>query len=112
MNRVLLLVSAAIATPPPVRPAQSPPPATRRAHEVVTLINTATPATIRAYVDTAMAAGMRTLPAKAHIDFLLGQREQTGGLDWVDVQEEVPHQTTTLLRRKLTGDLMAVQVLV
>ncbi len=84
MNRYLMLVSGTLASAAPVmRWAQSQPPATRRAHEIVTLINSATPAAIRAYVDTAMAVGMRRLPMQAHIDFVLGQREQSRGLDWV-----------------------------
>ena len=47
---------------------------------------------------------------QAHVDFMLSQREQSRGLDWVEIQEETPSRTTALLRRKLTGDLMAVQV--
>jgi CubicO group peptidase (beta-lactamase class C family) len=111
MNRYLMLLSGTLASAAPVmRWVQSPPPATRRAHEIVALINSATPGTVRAYVDTAMAAGMRRIPMSAHIDFMLGQREQSRGFDWVDVQEQAPTRTTALLRRKLTGDLIAMQV--
>lgn len=92
--------------------AQAPSPATRRAREVVALINVATPAAIRAYVDTAMNAEMRSLPMEAHIGFFMEQREQARGLEWVDVQEEPSGRTTALLRRKLTGEPIAVLVLV
>jgi CubicO group peptidase (beta-lactamase class C family) len=110
MNRHLIGVFGALASAAPVMGWAQSPPATRRAHEIVTLINSATPGAIRAYVDTAMAAGMRRLPMQAHIDFMLGQRDQSRGLDWVEIQEEAPSRTTALLRRKLTSDLMAVQV--
>src|SRR5881628_1549227 len=111
MKRYVMLVSGALAAAAPVMGwAQSQPPATRRAHEIVALINSATPSAIRAYVDTAMAAGMRRLPMQAHLDFMLGQRELSRGLDWVEIQEEAPSRTTALLKRRLTGDLMAVQV--
>ena len=46
----------------------------------------------------------------AHLNFMLGQREQSRVLDWVEVQEEAPGRTIALLKRKLTGDLMALQV--
>lgn len=111
MTRYLMLLSGTLASAAPALGwAQSPPPATRRAHEIVALINSATPTAIRAYVDTAMAAGMQRLPMEAHIDFMLGQREQSRGLEWVEAQEEAPSRTRALLRRKLTGDFMAVQV--
>lgn len=90
--------------------AQTPSPAIRRAREVVTVINTATPATIRSFVDTAFGGEMRGLPAQAHVDFFMGQRELAGGLEWVEVQEEESDRATVLLRRKLTGDLIAVVV--
>ena len=94
----------------PMSRAHGQSPATRRAREVVAVINTATPATIRAFVDSAFDDGMRGMPMRAHIDFFMGQREQSGGLEWVDVQEEKAGETTALLRRKLTGDLIAVLV--
>ena len=94
----------------PMSPAKAQSPTTKRAREVVGVINTATPATIRAFVDSAFDDQMRGLPMRAHIDFFMGQREQSGGLEWVDVQEEKPGETTALLRRKLTGDLVAVLV--
>ena len=74
------------------------------------MINSATPGAIRAYVDTALAARMRTLPLEAHLNFFMGQREQSGGLDWLDVQNEEPNRTTALLRQKLTGERIALLV--
>ena len=111
MKFLRLVASAAlIASGATIASAQATSPATRRAREVVALINTATPAALRAYADSAFAGGMRTLPLQAHVNFFLGQREQSGQLEWVDVQEEVAGRTTALLRRKLTGDLLAVSV--
>jgi CubicO group peptidase (beta-lactamase class C family) len=111
MNRQLPVLCAVLGSALSVMGVvQSPSPATRRAHEIVTLINSATPSGIRAYVDTAMAGRMRSLPLQAHIDFMLGQRDQSRGLEWVEVQEETPTHATAVLRRKLTADLVAMQV--
>ncbi len=113
MNRLLLLASVVLVSSGPAMrsaKAQTPSPATRRAHELVALINSATPASIKAYRDTAFSTQMHGLPMRAHVDFFMGQREQTGGLEWIDVQAEAPRRTTALLRRKLTGELMALLV--
>lgn len=101
---LLLAVSAVTAA------AQAPAPSTRRAREVVAVINAATPATIRTFVDSALDDQMRGLPMRAHIDFFMGQREQSGTLEWVDVQDEQAGETTVLLKRKLTGELVAILV--
>ncbi len=106
-----VLVSAAIvAGVLTMSPRQGTSPATKRAREVVALINTATPPAIRAYVDSAFAGRMRSLPMSAHIDFFMGQREQSGGFDWVEVQEEASGRTTALLKQKLTGDYSAIAI--
>ena len=106
-----VLVSAAIVAGAfTMSPRQGTSPATKRAREVVALINTATPAAIRAYVDSAFAGRMRSLPMGAHIDFFMGQHEQSGGFDWVEVQEEAQGRTTALLKQKLTGDYTAISV--
>ncbi len=103
-----LIVAIAIV---PRAQAQTPAsPATRRAREVVALINSATPAAVRAFVDSAFDDQMRSLPMRAHVGFFMGQREQSGGLEWVEVQDEKPGETTALLRQKLTGELIAVLV--
>jgi CubicO group peptidase (beta-lactamase class C family) len=104
------MVFAALILAPVLLAAQAQPPATRRAREIVALINSATPASIQSYVDTAFAGRMRTMPMAAHINFMMAQREQSRELEWVDVQEEASNRTTALLRRKLTGDLMAIHV--
>lgn len=113
MNRYLTVVAATlICTATTSAQAQAPSPATRRAREIVAVINTATPASIRAYVDSAFAGEMRRMPMQAHINFFMGQREQSGGLEWVEVQEAAGSRTTALLRRKLTGDPIALAVTV
>jgi hypothetical protein len=73
-----MLVSAVLVFAAPVMLGAQTPPATRRAREIVALINSATPATVRAYVDTAFAAGMRSMPMTAHINFMMAQRERSG----------------------------------
>ena len=110
MTRHLITSAALVAAGSMNAMAQTPSPATKRAREVVALINNASPAAIRTYVDSAFDDQMRGLPMRAHIDFFMGQREQSGGLEWVDVQDEKPGETTALLKRKLTGDFVAVLV--
>ncbi|HEY2025900.1 MAG TPA: serine hydrolase [Gemmatimonadaceae bacterium] len=112
MNRTVTVIVAAIAATPALLGAQTQPPATRRAHEIVALINSATPADIRAYVDTAFAPRMREFPMAAHLNFMMGQRERSQGLEWIAVQDEAPSATTALLRQKLTGEPIALAVLV
>jgi CubicO group peptidase (beta-lactamase class C family) len=106
----LVASAAVVAGVALMTPRQSPSPATKRAREVVALINTATPAAIRAYVDSAFAGRMRSLPMQAHLNFVLGQREQSGGFEWVEVQEETADRTTVLLKGKLTGEPVALMV--
>ncbi|MEO8450924.1 MAG: serine hydrolase domain-containing protein, partial [Gemmatimonadota bacterium] len=113
MNAHLIAVSVALASVgPTMLMAQSQAPATRRAQEIVALINSGTPVGIRAYVDSAFADQMKRMPMKAHIDFMLGQREQSKGVDWVEVQDATPNRTTALLKRKLTGEYLAIMVMV
>jgi CubicO group peptidase (beta-lactamase class C family) len=90
--------------------AQAQSPTTKRAREVVAVINAATPATIKAFVDSAFDDRMRGMPMRAHIGFFMNQREQSRGLDWVEVQDERPGETTALLKRRLTGELVAIVV--
>jgi CubicO group peptidase (beta-lactamase class C family) len=111
MTRYFLLLAGTL-VPLSAALSQTPSPAARRAREVVQMINTATPATLRAFVDTAFGGQMRSLPMQAHVDFFLGQRERSGGLEWVEVQEEAANRATVLVRRKLTGDAVAIGVTV
>lgn len=85
-------------------------PATRRAREFVALIDSGTPAAIRVYVDTAMSDDMKKIPIQEHINFVLSQRDLSRGLTWVEAPEEAPDSSTVLVRRALTGDLMALHV--
>ena len=108
-----LAVSAALAVlVPGTARAQSQSPSTRRAQEIVALINAGTYGSIRAYVDSAFADEMRRMPMEAHIGFMMGQREQSKGIEWVEVQATAPNSTTALLKRKLTGELLAMIVMV
>jgi CubicO group peptidase (beta-lactamase class C family) len=109
-TRRLLKLAALVAGVVAMSRAEAQSPATKRAREVVAVINTATPASIRAFVDSAFGDQMRGMPMRAHIEFFMNQRELSGGLEWVDVQDEKPGETTALLKRKLTGDHVAVLV--
>lgn len=110
MTTSLAFLAAALLAAPAVLDAQAQSGATRRAREIVALINSATPAMIRAYGDSAFGGRMRGLPATAHLDFMLGQRDRSQGLEWVEVQEEAPGLTVALLKRKLTADHLALAV--
>ena len=107
----LLAVSWSLAClTPGVLSAQTQPPATRRAHELIALINSATPAKIRTYIDTATAADLRTLSPQDLVDLVLGRQDQSLDLEWVSTQDETPTQTTAVLRHKLAGGLTALEV--
>lgn len=108
--RRVVKIAAFVACVPTMTRAQAESPSTKRAREVVAAINAATPATVRAFVDSALDDQMRRLPTRAHIDFFMGQRAQSGSLGWVEVQDEKPGETTALLKRKLTGEYVAILV--
>lgn len=109
MNRQLFIaVATLVVVQVPSATAQTP--AAKRAREVVSMINTATPAILRSYVDTAFGSRMRGFPLSAHVDFFLGQRDRSGGLEWMSVQEESAGRAIVLLRQKLTGETMALVV--
>src|ERR1700694_5212326 len=113
MNPSLMMVSAALAATAPLPlGGQSEPPATRSAHEIVALINSASAGALRAYVDSAFGSGMRGLPMNAHFNFFFCVRDQSRRLEWVAVQDEAPLRTTVLLRQKLTGEPMTIRVAV
>jgi CubicO group peptidase (beta-lactamase class C family) len=104
-----LLVAAAAALFAQV-PATAQTVATRRAREVVAVINTATPRALKAYVDSAFGGSMRNTPPDAYVNIFFGVRERSGGLEWVSVQEESAYQTVVRLTRKLTGETNTLQV--
>ena len=108
--RQLVKLFAVVASVPTMARAQAESPSTKRAREVVAAINSATPTKLRAFVDSALDDQMRRMPMRAHVDFFMGQREQSGGLEWVEVQEEKPGETVALLKRKLTGEYVAILV--
>src|SRR5574338_313772 len=70
--RLVKLVALVVCVPSMAR-SQTESPSTRRAREVVAAINAATPATLRAFVDSALDDQMRRMPMRAHIDFFMGQ---------------------------------------
>src|SRR5690349_20129059 len=108
--RTVTSLAAFGARVPTIARAQTESPITKRAREVVALINGATPAKLSAFVDSAFDDGMRRLPMRAHVDFFMSQHDQAGGLEWVEVQNEQPGETVALLKRKLTGDYVALAI--
>lgn len=107
-----LLVAVVFGVLPGCLAGQSDAPPVRRAREIVSLVNSGTPATIRAYVDSAFAAQMRGMPLTAHLNFFFGQRAQWEGLDWVGPTTTSADAATVTLTRRLTGEQfgLAVQV--
>lgn len=111
MIRYALVVAAALASAVTAKQGtQSPTPATRRAHEFVSLMNSGTPSAIRAYAETAMAGRMRDIPVAAHIDFMMSQRDQSQGFDWVEAHEADRTHTSVVLRQRLSADMLTIEV--
>lgn len=108
-NRPGLFLLPLALLPAPVT-AQTESPPVRRAREIVTLINEATPASIRAYIDSAFGGGMRTVPMDAHLNFLFGQRHRTRGLEWLEGTADNAGSATGLARSRLTGETVAIGV--
>jgi CubicO group peptidase (beta-lactamase class C family) len=77
---------------------------------VLAVINAGQPALVRAYVDSAFGGRMRELPADAHINFFMSQREQSQGLDWVRSENETANSASVVLKSRLTGDLSRLSV--
>jgi CubicO group peptidase (beta-lactamase class C family) len=102
---ILLLAHA----PAPL-PAQTDSPATRRAREIVALINAPVPSAVRAYVDSAFGPSMRRLPLAAHINFMMGQRQASGGLDFVEASAENSTSAIALVVNRITGDPTGLSV--
>jgi hypothetical protein len=109
--RLLTAWSIAVLTPGVLSAQTRPqPPATRRVHELIALINSAGTAKIRTYIDTATAADMRTLSPQGLFDLVLGRQDQSLDLEWVSAQDETPTQTIAVLRHKLAGRLTTLEV--
>lgn len=95
---------------PAMLPAQADGPAVRRARELVAVINAAAPPAIRAYVDSAFGSRMRGLPLAAHLNFLLGQRELSRSLEWIEARDQQSTSVIAVVRRQLTGDQVGLLV--
>ena len=91
-------------------PAGAQTAATRRAREVVAIINSSTPKLLKAYVDSAFGGPMRDRSPDDYVNLLFGLREGSGGLEWVSLQEESASRAIVLMRRRLTGETNALQV--
>ncbi len=108
--RQMLMVAVSLVSLPSCLPAQSEAPVVRRAREVVSVINAASPAVVRAYVDTAFGQPMRGMPLNAHLGFFMGQWEQSRGLDRLEATETTVTSVTAIVTRRLTGDRVAIAV--
>ncbi|MEO7458042.1 MAG: serine hydrolase domain-containing protein, partial [Gemmatimonadaceae bacterium] len=107
MRPFLIATAATLVAHAPVA-AQSA--ATQRAREAVAIINTATPALLKAYVDSAFGGPMRDTPPDAYVNIFMGLRERSGGLAWVSVRDDSANRAVVRLTRKLTGEVNALQV--
>ncbi len=110
MASVVFRAALALTLVPPALAAQTASPAARRAHELVSLIDQATPAAIEAYVDSAFGGRMREMPMEAHQNFFMGQHDQTGGLEWIEARNATPTAATAVVKSRLTGEIMAIGV--
>lgn len=109
-HRMLTLALLALGTPVTRAAAQADSAALRRGREVVALINGATAAAIAAYADSAMGGRLRSMPGEAHVGFMLGMRRSSQGLDWISGKADGPRSATVVLRRRVTGDPLALGV--
>jgi hypothetical protein len=91
-------------------PAGAQTAATRRAREVVAIINTSTPTVLKAYVDSAFGGPMRDRSPDDYVNLLFGLRERSGGLEWVSLQKDSANHAVILMKRRLTGETNALQV--
>lgn len=108
MLRPLLIAVSASLIVPACAGGQSV--ATRRAREAVAIINSATPALLKAFVDSAFGGPMRQRPTESYVPLLLGLRERSGGLEWMRVEEEGAERAVVRLRRRLTGEENSLQL--
>lgn len=95
---------------PATSSAQASPPPVRRARELVALINTAQVAAVKAYVDSAFGGQMQGMPMEAHIGFVMGQHDESGGLTWVEATSVSPTSATAVVTGRLTGEPMAIGI--
>jgi CubicO group peptidase (beta-lactamase class C family) len=108
LPRLLLVATLSLAATPASGLAESA--AARRAREAVALINSAKPALITAYADSAFGGPMRERPAESYVNLLLSLRERSGGLEWVRVEEDSADRAVVRLTRRLTGEANTLQV--
>lgn len=108
MTRLLSLAAVVVLAAPSPSTAQSA--ATRRAREAIAIINTATPKALKTYVDSAFGGPMRDTPPDQYVGIFMRLRERSGGLEWLNVQEDSANRTTIRLRRKLTNETNTLQV--
>jgi CubicO group peptidase (beta-lactamase class C family) len=87
-------------------------PAESRAQEVVDLLNTGDRAAAKRYVEANFSDNMRNLPMDRHLAFVSNEHDQSRGLEVVSVQESTATEATLLLKTKLTGQWMALRVVV
>lgn len=108
MTRPVLFAAVAIVIAQTPTVAQTP--ATRRAREIVAIINTSTPKELKAYVDSAFGGPMRNTSPDDYVNLFFKLRERSGGLAWVKLQSDSANRVTVLMTRKLTGESNALQV--
>jgi CubicO group peptidase (beta-lactamase class C family) len=90
--------------------AQPAPPAARRVHELIEVINGATVPEIRAYAESAYAAGFHDMPMAEHVGFVLSLRDRSRGLEFHSLQDSTATTAVALMRARLTGAWEAIAV--
>lgn len=87
-------------------------PAEVRAREVAQLISTGDRQVIKKYVSENFAGRMAQLPMDAHLNFFLGEHDQSRGLEIIGLQDSRPNEATLLVKTKLTGTWQGLLVIV
>ena len=87
-------------------------PAESRVREIAELINTGDRAALRKYVADNFAERMLSMPMDRHLNFFSGEHDQTRGLEVIGVEDSKPNEATLLVKSKLTGELIALRVVV
>ncbi len=84
--------------------------AERRVKEFARLLDSGNIAEFKKYAAENFAPSFLDVPMERHLDFFLSMHDMTRGVEFHSIQESAPHQVTALLKNKLTGRWMTLQV--
>lgn len=106
----MLLLSCAVAHTTAAQTTTAEQPAERRARELVRLLETGKRAEFKQYVQENFSPRFRAVPIEQHLDFFSWVYDQTRGVELHSFQNAKPAEATALLKNKLTGRWLALQV--